>query len=123
MLNKQRGEAAIDIGGKTYTVALTLDALARSASALGIDGMTFKDFVERVNQQRADDMPALLSAILAGNGHNVPDDVVASVNAMDYLEFLPALFSREKPAGKEATRGNGKRLPGLPETPKASMPS
>ena len=39
MANRQRGEIAAELGGKVYTLCLTLGALAELESGFGVEGL------------------------------------------------------------------------------------
>jgi len=109
-LNRVRGEAEIAIAGKFYRLALTLDALARAADALGEPDLTFSGFVARLNLQRASDMPLLLGALLAGNGHDVAMEDIRRANPLEYLGAVAQLFpqAQQPDAKPEAKSGNGR---------------
>lgn len=88
MANKHRGEVDITIAGKRYTVAMTLDALAMSAAALNVD--TLAEFEDRMKALRIPDMKPLLSALVAANGHQVPE---ADIGAMGYKTYMAAIIA------------------------------
>lgn len=69
MINPQAGEAELVINGMTYTLKLTLGALAALEAAL--QEQTLVDLVQRFEQGRfsARDVLALLAAGLQGGGH------------------------------------------------------
>ena len=88
MANKHRGEVDITIAGKTYTVAMTLEALAQAAEALGVE--TLADDEDRIKALRIPDMKPLLAALVAGNGHQVP---AADIGAMGYKAYMAAIIA------------------------------
>lgn len=93
MANSARGEAELAIAGRTYTVAMNMGALARMAEALGVN--TFKELQDRLTQFNLPDMPKVVSAVLAANGHDVPAAAIEAMNPFDYFErVIPAIFRR-----------------------------
>ncbi|PCJ95718.1 MAG: transfer Agent [Hyphomicrobiales bacterium] len=81
MANKYRGEIDAKFDGRTYTLCLTLGALAELESAFEVDNLL--DLTERFRQGsfRADDMIRILGAGLRGGGHCLSNDDVAEIRA------------------------------------------
>ena len=71
MANPERGEVDAEIGGKTYTLCLTLGALAELEARLG-DG-DLQSLGQRLAAGRlsARDLIAILGAGLRGGGHPI----------------------------------------------------
>ena len=65
-MNPQRGEVALDIGGETRTLCLTLGALAEIEQALGCESL--RDLSVRLKAISARDLQILLAALLRGGG-------------------------------------------------------
>ena len=65
-MNPQRGEIALEIEGETYTLCLTLGALAEIEGALGCESL--KDLTARLKAISARDLSLLLAALLRGGG-------------------------------------------------------
>lgn len=70
-VNAARGEVAFEAGGRSFTLCLTLGALAEIEAGLGLSGL---DALEaRLKQPRAADIAVLLGALIRGGGHDVAD--------------------------------------------------
>jgi len=65
-MNPQRGEVALDIGGETRKLCLTLGALAEIEAALGCESL--KDLSARLKRVSAKDLQLVLAALLRGGG-------------------------------------------------------
>ena len=83
MANKYRGEIAASLDGGTYTLCLTLGALAELESAFGSDDML--SLANRFTGGRisANDCVRIIGAGLRGGGHDVADDAVARMRGDD----------------------------------------
>lgn len=92
-MNPHRAEAVIKFGTKSYTVALTIGALAMIAPILGVS--TFADFAKSMETAPLDKLPGVVKALLAGNGHpNVTEDDIGSLDFMDLMtDIIPKLFA------------------------------
>ena len=79
MANKYRGEIDASLDGKPYTLCLTLGALAELESAFGTEDMLA--LASRFTQGRisASDCVRIIGAGLRGGGHDVANDVVATM--------------------------------------------
>ncbi len=75
MANKARGEVAITIEDRPYTLCLTLGALAEIEEALGVESSD--QLGARLKGVRMRDMIAILGALLRGGGHDMSDAEVA----------------------------------------------
>lgn len=89
MTNHARGESALVLNGKSYTVALTLGVLAKIEAAFG--GVSFiKVMNERftTNEPAIGDVAKFFKAILEGNGHA---EAASEIDAMTF-DKIPALM-------------------------------
>lgn len=91
MTNTYRGEVALEIAGKSYDVALTIETLALGAGALGVE--TLEEFEARVRSLRIADMRPLLEAFLKGNGHEVAPADIARLHFSAYAPFIARVYS------------------------------
>jgi Phage tail tube protein, GTA-gp10 len=108
MVNRHRGEIAATLGGESYTLCLTLGALAEIEHAYG--GEDLLAIAERfeTGRIRATDAIRVIGAGLRGSGHDMSDAQVASMQvdggAAGYLrivaDLLKATFAvEEQPTG------------------------
>ncbi len=75
MPNRIRGEAALDAGGRSYRLLLTLGALAEIEDGLGLADLS--DVAARLKTVRAADLAVVAAALLRGGGHDLaPADVL-----------------------------------------------
>lgn len=83
MANRHRGEIEAELGGKSYTLCLTLGALAELEHAYG--GEDVLALAERFEQGRikASDAIRVIGAGLRGAGHGVTDAEVAAFTVKD----------------------------------------
>ncbi len=83
MANKYRGEIAATLDGASYTLCLTLGALAELETAFGTDDML--SLANRFGAGRisAGDCVRVIGAGLRGGGHDVADDAVARMRGED----------------------------------------
>ena len=105
MANRQRGEIEARLGGQTYTLCLTLGALADLESAYGQADLLA--LAERFEGGRisARDAIRILGAGLRGAGHSLNDEEVAALKieggAAGYValvsELLKATFAPVRP--------------------------
>lgn len=70
-MNEVRGEVPFEAGGKTYTLCLTLEALAEIESGLGLTDFT--QIQETMSQLRFKNMVVVLKALARGGGHSVAE--------------------------------------------------
>lgn len=78
MANRRRGEVALDLGGRRYTLCLTLGALAELEDAFGVQDLNA--LAERFGSGRLSsrDLLTILVAALRG-GHDMSEAEVASL--------------------------------------------
>ncbi len=108
MANRHRGEIEAELGGRTYTLCLTLGALAEIENAYGGDDLLA--IAERFEQGRirASDAIRVIGAGLRGAGNVVSDAELASLQvqggAAGYLrivaDLLKATFAVEDQSPK-----------------------
>jgi Phage tail tube protein, GTA-gp10 len=108
MANRHRGEIAADLGGKTYTLCLTLGALAELEHAYGDQDLIA--IAERFENGRvgAADAIKIIGAGLRGGGSDLSNEEVADLQAnggaAGYLDIVARLLTatfvgEEKPSG------------------------
>jgi hypothetical protein len=96
MANRHRGEIEAELGGKTYTLCLTLGALAEIEHAYG--GEDLLAIAERFEQGRirATDAIRVIGAGLRGAGNAVSDAELAAMpaegGAAGYLRIVADLL-------------------------------
>jgi hypothetical protein len=109
MANAHRGEIEAELGGKRYTLCLTLGALAELESAYG--GEDLIAIAERFDKGRisATDAIRVLGAGLRGGGNPIGDAEVAALpidgGAAGYLALVARLLTATF-AAAEAPPGN-----------------
>ena len=83
MANRIRGELALKIEGEVYTLCLTLGALAKIETALGLQSLA--DLFTRLGEGKvsAGDISVILQAALMGGGHTT-----AALERLGYAEAL-----------------------------------
>ncbi|MEO9168778.1 MAG: gene transfer agent family protein [Aestuariivirga sp.] len=96
MVNRHRGEIEAELGGTTYTLVLTLGALAEIEHAYGGEDMIA--IAERFENGRikASDAIRVIGAGLRGAGTNISNDDVAKLSvpggAAGYLRIVAELL-------------------------------
>ena len=90
MANRIRGEVPLELGGRRYTLCLTLGALAELEDALRAGDLA--GLAERFGGGRisARDLIALLGAALRGGGHEIDADAVARLPLAGGLDSVTA---------------------------------
>mgnify|MGYP000050093642 CR=1 FL=1 len=115
--NAVRGEVAATLGGRDYTLCLTLGALAELESALAAGDLMA--LAARFEQGRlsAADAIAVIGAGLRGAGHEVTDAEVAGLSidggAAGYVRLVAALLEATFGGADEGHAGAG-RAPANP---------
>src|SRR5271154_5893908 len=69
MVNRARGEAALEAGGRHYRLLLTLGALAEIEDGLGLDDLS--QVGPRLAHTRAADLAIVAASLLRGGGHDM----------------------------------------------------
>ncbi|MDE2444797.1 MAG: gene transfer agent family protein [Alphaproteobacteria bacterium] len=96
MANRHRGEIEAELGGQSYTLVLTLGALAEIENAYGGDDMIA--IAERFESGRikASDAIKVIGAGLRGSGLTFTDDEVSKLSvaggAAGYLRIVAELL-------------------------------
>ena len=96
MVNRHRGEIEAELGGTTYTLVLTLGALAEIEHAYGGEDMIA--IAERFENGRikATDAITVIGAGLRGAGSSISDDEVSKLSvpggAAGYLRIVAELL-------------------------------
>lgn len=103
MANKARGEVDITIAGKSYAVAMTLDAIGRLAEVFGEETITGVEV--RLMAMKVQDAVPILAALLAANGHGDLDPAV--LKQMPFRSYVTALIGihRAEPGAEAAEAG------------------
>ncbi len=109
MANAKRGEIEAVFDGKTYTLCLTLGALAELESGMGASDLVA--LAERFEARRlsARDISRVIGCGLRGAGHALSDDDVAQMKVSGGLaayvqiaaNLLAATFGEESPERTE----------------------
>lgn len=94
MANKHRGEVDARLDGKTYTLCLTLGALAELESAFGDADMVALATRFETGRISARDAILILGAGLRASGHDVSDAQVAAMKAEGGAACLVAVVAR-----------------------------
>jgi hypothetical protein len=79
MPNRRRGEVALDLGGRRYTLCLTLGALAELEDAFQVADLAALGERFAGGRLRSRDLLALLAIGLRGGGHALDDREVAAL--------------------------------------------
>ncbi len=101
MANRHRGEIDAEFDGRTYTLCLTLGALAELESAFKAENLLALTERFRQGNFKARDMTRILGSGLRGGGHCLSDEDVAEMRADGGIagiantvsELLSATFS------------------------------
>ena len=97
MANAKRGEIDAELDGKTYSLCLTLGALAELESGLGASDLVA--LAERFEARRlsARDILRVIGCGLRGAGHELTDDDVAKMKVSEgltgYVKIAAALLA------------------------------
>jgi hypothetical protein len=90
MANRIRGAVPLDLGGRRYTLCLTLGALAELEDLLGAGDLTGLAARFSAGRLSARDLIALLAVALRGGGHDLDDAAVARLPLAGGLEAVTA---------------------------------
>lgn len=113
MANRRRGEIPLALGGRRYTLCLTLGALAELEEALRAEDLAGLAGRLASGRPRTGDLIALLGAALRGGGHDLPDEEVRRLPLTGDLdavitalgEVLEAAFGAGQPENPQLPRG------------------
>lgn len=81
MVNRLRGEVAAELDGRTFTLCLTLGALADLEAALGASDLMALARRFEAGQLSAGDAIRVIGAGLRGAGNDIGDEAVARMRA------------------------------------------
>lgn len=93
-MNAVRGEVSLTIAGTTYTLCLTLGALAEIESHFGLGNLAELDACLAAPKIR--DLIAILGALIRGGGHACSDDILATleINIAEASRAISEAFAR-----------------------------
>jgi hypothetical protein len=93
MPNKRRGEVALCLGGRRYTLCLTLGALAELEEAFGVQDLMA--LAERFGTGRLSsrDLLTLLGVSLRGGGQAMSDEEVRNLPISEGIEPVAAAIA------------------------------
>ena len=105
MTNKHRGEVALQAGDQTYTLCLTLQALAEIEAALGAEDIA--DIGARLLKPKSADLIAILAALMRGGGHDVADADAGrlSLSLEDIIGAIVQVFRNVRPVALASRDG------------------
>ncbi|MCJ2011225.1 gene transfer agent family protein [Methylobacterium sp. J-076] len=117
MVNRRRGEVPLELGGRRYTLCLTLGALADLEDSLRAGDLAGLAGRFGTGHPRTGDLIALLGAALRGGGHALSDEEVGRLpigGGMGALvvalgEVLEAAFGAGPPENPPVPRGEESR--------------
>jgi hypothetical protein len=99
MANPRRGEAELRLGGRSYRLRVTLNALAETEAALGADGLPALARRLAEGAMRSADLLALLGAAMRAGGTPLSDmeagELVTAPDLPRVAEALGALMAAE----------------------------
>lgn len=125
MANRERGEVDLALGGRTYTLRLSLNALCRLQDVLATNGepLRFEDLATRMAKPDVPDMVAVFWASLQefhAEEFPTPADAGERIGVSDIPKLLPALsglLSIDRPErGTRPQPARAKRGRGGPST-------
>ena len=97
MVNTHRGEIEAQLDGKPYALCLTLGALAELEHAFGDDDMIALAARFETGRISATDCVRIVGAGLRGAGHDVSNDIVATMKsdlgAAGFIEIVARLLA------------------------------
>ena len=110
MANRRRGEISAELGGRRWTLCLTLGALCELEEAFDADDLTALAGRFEHGRIRAADLLRIIAIGLRGAGHSVTDKEVAAFASEDGLpgyvrivsDLLAATFGVSENGGETA---------------------
>jgi hypothetical protein len=93
MTNRRRGEVALQLGDKRYTLCLILGALAELEEAFGVEDLMALAERFATGRLSSRDLLRLLAVALRGGGHEVSDAEVASLPLSEGIEPVAAAIA------------------------------
>jgi hypothetical protein len=112
MANRIRGEVPLDLGGRRYTLCLTLGALAELETALRADDLAGLGARFSGGRLSARDLIVLLGVSLRGGGHDIDDAAVAALPLSGGLDAVSAALGEVLAAAFGEAPGAGDPPPG-----------
>ncbi len=111
MTNRIRGETPVTLGGKEYTLCLTLGALAEIEGGLGVKNLQEMD--ERLSRPSMGDLMVILCALLRGGGQDVTrEDVGAqAINLRDVVRAIESAFHAGLAPGADQAKAEADKAP------------
>jgi hypothetical protein len=94
MTNLHRGEIDAVLGGRSYTLCLTLGALAELESAFGVDDLVALSGRFEQGALSARDILRILGCGLRGGGNALSNDEVANLSVPDGLQGNVSIAAR-----------------------------
>ena len=94
MVNWHRGEIDAVLGGKTYTLCLTLGALAELEAAFGVDDLTALAGRFETGALSARDLLRIIGCGIRGGGNALSNDEVASLTVSEGLHGYASIAAR-----------------------------
>jgi hypothetical protein len=92
MANPYRGEAALDLDGRYFTLRLTLGALAELETAFGVEGLAGLGERLSAGKLAARDLLRLLGPLVRGGGQHLGEGEIASlITARDLPQVVAAI--------------------------------
>lgn len=86
MANRRRGEVALQLGDRRYTLCLTLGALAELEDVFGAEDLMALADRFGTGRLSSRDLVRLLAVALRGGGHDMSDAEVANLPLCDGIE-------------------------------------
>jgi hypothetical protein len=93
MANRRRGEVALQLGDRRYTLCLTLGALAELEESFGVQDLTALGQRFGTGRLSSRDLLTLLAVALRGGGHAMSDQEVAGLPLHDGIEPVAAALA------------------------------
>jgi hypothetical protein len=108
MANDLRGSVTIAIDGESYEVGLSIGTMMELATAWDTDDYAVLN--ERLQKMAPRDVPVILNALLAGNGHAVSETAIRRVAPDAFYGTMRQIFElaakRAKASGAEVADAN-----------------
>ena len=94
MVNAVRGEIAAELDGKTWTLCLTLGALANLESALEVDDLSMLTNKFSSGKLSSTDLLKIIHAGLNGGGHTISETEVANMKVESGISGYVSIAAR-----------------------------
>jgi hypothetical protein len=111
MPNQRRGEVAAHLGGRDFTLCLTLGALAEIETAFGVSGLDALGERLARGALSAGDLAAIIAAAARGGGHDVTSAEIAALpiagGLQPYIDAVAALFAATFPPVADGATAEG----------------